>query len=37
MSCHGLYVAVPLRCVLGNRDDAGLHIVDIVTQMLVKS
>ena len=37
MCCHCLGIAVPLGGVLGNCDDAGLHVMDIVSQMLMKS
>jgi len=34
--CHGLCITVLLRGVLGYRDDAGLHVVNIITQMLMQ-
>ena len=34
--CHGLNIAIPLCGVLGNRDDARLHVMHIVAQMLMQ-
>ena len=36
MSGHCLGIAVPLSLLLGNRDDAGLLVVDVVALELVK-